>query len=123
MVSGLGALVRTDGARGVGLAGKDDGEALGSESRAELGSEGEGDVFFCDLVAEVGAGVGAAVAGVDDNQGALRWRVWRGRRRGLCSSLRSGLGLATQIDRAQGDEQPCAGEQANSEPEGSVHLG
>jgi hypothetical protein len=47
----------------------DDGEAAGGEEGAEPGSEGEGDVFFEEVVGEVGSGVGASVSGVEKDEG------------------------------------------------------
>jgi hypothetical protein len=42
---------------------------------AEPGSEREGEVLFEEVVGEMGAGVGASVCGVDENEGAGLLRV------------------------------------------------
>ena len=66
-----GALVGGEGVGGVGVAGGDDGEAGGGEGGAEAGGEGEGDIFFEDVVGELGSGVGAAVGGVEEDEVAV----------------------------------------------------
>ncbi len=52
---------------GVGVVGGDDGEAGGGEEGLEAGGEGLGDVFFDGVVGELGAGVVAAVGGVEED--------------------------------------------------------
>ena len=42
----------------------------GGEQGAEAVVEGEGDVFFEEVVGEVGSGVGASVGGVEEDEGA-----------------------------------------------------
>ena len=71
--------------------GGDDGEAAGGEEGAEAGCEGEGDVFFEQVVGEVGSGVGASVSGIEEDYGA---------RGGL-------LGLCGDGDEARQDGEGC----------------
>jgi len=70
VVADLGALVGGEGDGGVDFVGGDDGEAAGGEEGAEAGCEGEGDVFFEEVVGEVGSGVGASVSGIEEDDGA-----------------------------------------------------
>ena len=73
VVGDLGALVGGEGGGRVGVAGGDDGEAAGGEEGAEAGSEGQSDGFFGTVVGEPGPGVGAAVGGVEEDDGAREW--------------------------------------------------
>lgn len=72
-VGDLGALVGREWNGGVGVAGGDDGETVGGEKSAEAGGEGEGEVFFEEVVGEVGSGIRTSVCGVekDDDAGRL----------------------------------------------------
>ena len=56
---------------GVAVAGQDDGEAAGEQKRAQAEGEGERDVLFEGVVADAGAGIGAAVAGVEHDHVAV----------------------------------------------------
>jgi hypothetical protein len=105
--------------RGVGIAGGNDGEALGSDNGAEALGECQGDIFFHGIVGEMGARVGGAVRGIDEDEiaikgreslrsrgGAGRWLGgWRRCRGGLRCRRRlcEGNGCA-QKDRARGLE-------------------
>ena len=64
VVGDFGALVGGEGDGGVGVAGGEEGEACGGELGSEASGEGEGEVFFEDVVGEVGSGVEASVGGV-----------------------------------------------------------
>jgi hypothetical protein len=70
VVGDLGALVGGEGDGGVGVAGGDHREAAGGEESAEAASEGQGHVFFKDIVGEMSAGVGASVTGIEEDDGA-----------------------------------------------------
>lgn len=70
VVADLGSLVGGERSGGVGVAGGDDTESGCAEGGSQAADEGEGDVFFEDVVGEVGAGVGASVGGVDEDDGA-----------------------------------------------------
>jgi hypothetical protein len=70
VVADLGALVGSEGNGGVGFVGGDDSEAAGGEKGAEAGGEGEGNVFFEEVIGEVGTGVGASVSGIEEDEGA-----------------------------------------------------
>jgi hypothetical protein len=75
LVGDLGALVGGEGDGGVGLAGGEDGETCCGEDGTEAVGEGEGEVFFEEIVWEVGSGIGASVSGVQEDGGAgLRGR-------------------------------------------------
>ena len=71
-------LVEVDG--GVGFAGGDDLDAAGGQQGAEADIEGEVDGFFELAAVEVGAGIVAAVGGIedDDETGGGRWRLGAG---------------------------------------------
>ncbi len=58
-----------DGA--VGLAGKEDGEVFRGEQGTDAGCKGEGDVLLEQVIVDVGAGVGAAVGGVEEDEVAV----------------------------------------------------
>ena len=70
VVGNLRALVGGEGDDGVGVASGDYGEAAGGEEGSETGGEGQGDIFFDEVVREVGAGIWAAVGGVEEDDGA-----------------------------------------------------
>ena len=79
------------GVDGIGVACDDDGEAGGCESGAQACCEGEGHILFENVVAERGAGVRAAMCGIEEDEAAVDgWgggrlgagRIWDLRRRG-----------------------------------------
>ncbi len=63
VVADLGALVGGEGDGWVGFVGGDDSEAAGGEEGAEAGCEGEGDVFFEQVVGRRAPGSGPPWAG------------------------------------------------------------
>ena len=117
VVGDFGALVGGEESGGIGGAGGDNGEVSGGEQGAEAVGEGQGDVFFEEIVAEMGSGVGAAVGGVEQDEGA-GGRGWGGfglrgegdHQRGLWSlrlggGLRGGQGReAAEDEQDDGDE-------------------
>ena len=70
VVGNLRALVGGEGDGGVGVAGGDYGEAAGGEESSETGGEGQGDIFFDEVVREVGARIRASMGGVEEDDGA-----------------------------------------------------
>ena len=66
-----GALVWREGVGGVCVAWGDDGEVGDGERGAEARGEGEGEIFFEDVVGELGSGVGAAVGGIEKDEVAV----------------------------------------------------
>ena len=71
VIGEAGALIGREGCGRVGVAGGEDGETAGGKGGAEAGREGEGDVLFLEVIGELRAGIGTAVGGVDDDDGAL----------------------------------------------------
>jgi hypothetical protein len=67
VVGDLGALVGQEGYGGIGVAGGDGGDSAGGEERAEADSEGQSEVFFDEMVVEGGAGLWAAMGGVEED--------------------------------------------------------
>lgn len=70
VIGDLGALVGGEDDSGIGGAGGDDGEVVGGEGGAETVVEGEGDVFFEEIAGEAGSGIGAAVGGIEQDEGS-----------------------------------------------------
>jgi len=70
VVADLGSLVGGKGSCGVGVTGGDDAESGGAKGGSEAGGEGEGDVFFEEVVGEMGSGVRASVGGIEEDEGA-----------------------------------------------------
>jgi hypothetical protein len=68
VIGGSGTLIRWEVGRRVGVSGGDDGESLGSDDRPEALSEGEGDTLFGCIIRQVGACVGAAMRGVEEDE-------------------------------------------------------
>jgi hypothetical protein len=68
VVGGSGTLIGREVGGRVGVSGGDDGESLGSDDRPEALSEGEGDTLFGCIIRQVGACVGAAMRGVEEDE-------------------------------------------------------
>src|ERR1700677_3172381 len=82
VIRGLSAVERGDA--GVGLASGNHIDAVRLERGAEARGESEGDVLLLQIGPEVGAGIAAAVSGIEDDDklglGWLHGRGWHGRR-------------------------------------------
>ncbi len=71
--------------RGIGFAGKQNGEPVAGEERADAASQGECDVLLENLVGKVRAGVGSAVSRVEKDEIVVDVRCG-----GFCGGLRLG---------------------------------
>ena len=81
VIGDLGALVGGEKSGRIGGTGRDDGEVRGSEQSAKAVIEGERDVFFEEIVGQMGSRIGTAVCRVKQDQRA-GWGWWSGFRLG-----------------------------------------